>query len=116
NATKTTWSPVATGNVIIMGVDNANHAYYGYNASGADRLVKRGVAFAVGNTNRTGLYYSMSCFYSLAGPTPVPHLSLFGNFTVRGYGFICLDDVHIVATHPIFTNAPALTDTNLSGW
>ena len=115
NATAATWSPVVQGNVIIFGVDNANHAYFGFNASGADKTVTRGVAFALSNTNRTGLYYSVSCFYNLLGTNSivVPQLSGLGSFMLH---FDCLDDAHIVANHPIFAAAPAMSDTNLSGW
>jgi len=47
--------------------------------------------------------------------TPVPILSPFGSFSVRGVG--CYNNAHIVATHPAFTNPPpALIDANLSDW
>jgi hypothetical protein len=58
----------------------------------------------------------MSCFYDTTlTPVVVPHLSGFGTFKVRGYG-TCFNDAHIVATHPIFTAAPPLTDAELSNW
>jgi hypothetical protein len=123
NATQPAWAPACSGNVIIMGVDNAGHAL---SLVGADKTIKRGVAFAVNDPSKTGFYYAMSCFYdfSVTGTTNaqlVPHLTGFGNFMVRSYlqppqPPACLDNVHIVATHPIFTNAPALTDAELSNW
>jgi hypothetical protein len=117
NATKAVWTPAAAGNVIIEGVDNA---YHSSSEVGADKTLKRGIAFAVNDPTKTGFYYAMSCYYDefftmTTNAMLVPHLTGFGNFMVRGYGS-CFDDCHIVATHPVFTNAPALTDAELSGW
>jgi len=117
NATKAVWTPAAAGNVIIEGVDNA---YHFTNNVGAAKTLNRGIAFAVNDPTRTGFYYAMSCFYDdfVSGNTNamlVPHLTGFGNFVVRGY-LSCFNDVHIVATHPVFTAAPPLTDAELSGW
>jgi hypothetical protein len=119
NATKLVWTPAAAGNVIIEGVDNAGHAYN--NTVGADKTLKRGIAFAVNDPTRTGLYYAVSCYYDYSvtmttNAMLVPHLTGFGNFMVRGYGGTCFDDCHIVATHPLFTAAPPLTDAELSNW
>ncbi len=119
NATKALWTPACTGNVIIEGVDNAWHAAalsYPLSVAGADKTLKRGIAFAVNDPTKTGFYYAMSCFYdSTLTPMVVPHLTGFGTFKVRGYG-TCFNDAHIVATHPIFTAVPAMTDADLSGW
>ena len=117
NATKAVWTPAAAGNVIIEGVDNALHFT---NSIGAAKTLNRGVAFAVNDPAKTGFYYAMSCLYDdfYTGNTnavQVPHLTGFGNFIVHGY-LNCFNDVHIVATHPVFTAAPALTDAELSGW
>ncbi len=119
NATKALWTPAATGNVIILGVDNAGHAYGGGNI-GADKTVKRGIAFAVNDPTQTGFYYAVSCYYDYSytgttNPILVPHLTGFGNFMTRGYG-TCFNNCHIVATHPLFTAAPPLTDAELSNW
>jgi hypothetical protein len=119
NATKTLWTPAAAGNVIILGVDNAGHAYN--NTIGADKTLKRGIAFAVNDPTKTGFYYAVSCFYDYSvtmttNAMLVPHLTGFGNFMVRSYGSTCFDACHIVATHPLFTSAPALTDAELSNW
>lgn len=117
NGTKTTWTPMVTGNVIIEGVDNAFHAG---SLVGADKTLKRGIAFAVNDPTKTGLYYAMSCYYDYTAPavtpTLVPHLTGFGTFMTRNYNYVCFDDAHIVATHPVFTATPALTDSELSGW
>lgn len=107
NGTKTTWTPVVTGNVILEGVDNALHSG---SEIGADKTLKRGIGFAVNDPTKTGLYYAMSCYYDYTAPatvpTLVPHLTGFGTFMTRNYGGVCFNDAHIVATHPVFTAAP----------
>jgi len=119
NATKALWTPACSGNVIIAGVDNALHAVTASVPSamaGADKSLKRGIAFAMDDPTKTGFYYAMSCLYhSTATPVIVPHLSGFGLFKVHGYG-TCFDDAHIVAAHPVFSTVPAMTDADLSNW
>lgn len=116
NATKTVWTPAVTGNVILEGVDNAYH-YSGQ--VGAAKSLDRGIAFAVNDPTKTGLYYALSCYYQYTAPavtpTLVPHLTGFGTFMTRTYAN-CFNDAHIVATHAVFTAAPALTDFELSNW
>jgi hypothetical protein len=117
NATKTTWTPVVTGNVILEGVDNLFH----YSAQvGAAKTLDRGIAFAVNDPTKTGMYYALSCYYDYTAPavtpTLVPHLTGFGTFLVRNYNYICFNDAHIVANHPVFIAPPALTDAELSNW
>lgn len=117
NATKLVWTPVVTGNVILEGVDNAFHSSY---QVGADKLLKRGIGFAVNDPTKTGLYYALSCYYDYTAPavvpTLVPHLTGFGTFMTRNYPNTCFNDAHIVATHAVFTAAPPLTDAELSNW
>ncbi|HTY86839.1 MAG TPA: hypothetical protein VMB80_05185 [Candidatus Acidoferrum sp.] len=118
NATKTIWTPAAAGNVILMGIDNVFHAY---NTNGAATTINRGVAFAVNDPTKTGFYYALSCYYDssfslLTNAVLVPQLTGFGSFMVRGYGYTCFDSAHIVATHPVFTAPPPLTDALLSNW
>lgn len=117
NATKPVWTPACAGNVILLGIDNTCHAWL---TNGAAKTINRGIAFAVADTNRTGFYYALSCYYDYTAPatnaTLVPHLTGFGTFMVRNYNGACFDDAHIVATHPIFTQAPPLTDGELSNW
>src|ERR1019366_8490360 len=88
NATKAVWTPAAAGNVIIEGVDNAGHAYGGGNI-GADKTVKRGIAFAVNDPTKTGFYYAVSCYYDYTAPatnaTHLPQLNGFGTFLTRNY-------------------------------
>jgi hypothetical protein len=118
NATKTNWTPACSGNAILLGVDNVCHAY-GLNP-GPAKTIQRGIAFAVNDPTQTGFYYALSCYYDYTYPATnallVPHLTGFGTFMVRNYPFTCFDACHIVATHPIFTNAPPLTDAELSNW
>ena len=117
NSSKSIWTPAVAGNVIIMGVDNALHAI---SLVGADKTVKRGVAFAVNDPTKTGMYYAVSCYYDYTAPattpTLVPHLTGFGTFMTRNYPGVCFNLAHQVATHPIFTAPPALTDAELSNW
>ena len=117
NATKTTWTPTVAGNVILEGVDNVYHAF---GTNGPAKTINRGIAFAVNDPTRTGFYYALSCYYDYTAPatnaTLVPHLTGFGTFLVRNYPNTCFNDAHIVATHPIFTAPPPLTDAELSNW
>ena len=117
NATKLAWTPACSGNVILLGIDNSCHAY---TTNGAFKTIYRGIAFAVNDPTKTGFYYALSCYYDYTAPatnaTPVPQLSGFGAFKVRNYDGACFNDAHIVATHPIFTASPTLTDAELSNW
>jgi hypothetical protein len=117
NATKAIWTPAVAGNVILEGVDNVFHAY---GTNGAAKTINRGIAFAVNDPTKTGFYYALSCYYDYTAPatnaTLVPHLTGFGTFMTRNYPDTCFNDAHIVATHPIFTAVPPLTDAELSNW
>jgi hypothetical protein len=117
NATKAVWTPAAAGNVILLGVDNVCHAW---TTNGAAKTINRGIAFAVNDPTRTGFYYALSCYYDYTAPatnaTLVPHLTGFGTFMTRNYPDTCFNDAHIVATHPVFTTVPPLTDAELSNW
>ncbi len=117
NATKLTWGPQVTGNVILEGVDNALHSP---SQVGATKTLERGIQFAIADATQTGLYYALSCYYDYTAPatvpTLVPHLTTFGTFMVRNYPGVCFNLCHQVATHPVFTAAPALTDAELSNW
>jgi hypothetical protein len=120
NSTKTNWTPACTGNIFLAGVDNSLHAVNGYNNSGALKTLQRGIAFAVNDPNKTGFYYALSSYYGSVVPaTPpvaVPHLSGFGTFMDWDYNWAGFDNCHLVATHPILTNPPAMTDADISGW
>jgi hypothetical protein len=117
NSSKAIWTPAVAGNVIIMGIDNTLHAS---SQIGADKTVKRGIGFAVNDPTKTGMYYAVSCYYDYTAPattpTLVPHLTVFGTFLTRNYPGSCFNQAHQVATHPVFTAPPPLTDAELSNW
>lgn len=106
-ANAATWSSVVDGNVVIIGSDETFHQ-----GQGGALLMEKAAAFTVAKAGKTGAYVSLSCYYHGVTPlTPVPLLSGFGTFTVRGVG--CYNDAHIVATHPALDG---LTDGTLSNW
>ena len=117
NATKLTWGPQVTGNVILEGVDNALHSP---GQVGATKTLQRGIQFAIADATQTGLYYALSCYYDYTAPatvpTLVPHLTTFGTFMVRNYPGTCFNRCHQVASHAVFTAPPPLTDAELSNW
>jgi hypothetical protein len=104
-----TWGQAVTGNVIINGTDPVFHA-----SQGGALVTRRLIDFVVSNTDKTGAYISLSCYYHETAPqTPVSLLDALrpGGFTVSGVG--CYNDAHIVATHPALTG---LSDATLSNW
>jgi uncharacterized repeat protein (TIGR01451 family) len=109
-ANQATWGPGVDGNVVLIGTDPIFHQ-----SQGGGTLTDKGVAFAVDEAGKTGLYATLSCYYHGTGSsTPVPgfnSLSGAGDFTVTGVG--CYNDAHIVAAHPALDG---LTDANLSDW
>jgi hypothetical protein len=117
NATKTNWTPACAGNVLVMGTDSAHHAGA---MVGAAKTIDRGIAFVVNDPAKTGFYYSLGSYYDYVAPavlpTLMPHMTGFGTFKVRNYAGVCFNDAHIVATHPILTAVPPLTDAELSLW
>lgn len=105
-ANPTTWGPAITGNVILIGTDEALH--------GKPLVSEGGIAFAASSPGKTGAYVSLGCYYHGVAPlTPIPLLDAFvpGGFTMTGVG--CFNNAHIVATHPALT---ALSDAYLSNW
>ncbi|HVK37279.1 MAG TPA: hypothetical protein VNA88_02010 [Candidatus Kapabacteria bacterium] len=99
-----TWGPAVTGNIFIIGSDPVLHNKV--------PVTNAGIAFAIADANKTGLYMTLSCYYYDAGAfTPVPSLAGLGTFTIRGVG--CYDNAHITATHPALAG---LTDAYMSGW
>jgi hypothetical protein len=106
-ANRDVWGPVVDGNILINGTDPVYHYL-----EGGEALTDKGIAFAAGALDKTGLYVSLSCYYERArAGTPVPVLEPFGTFTVMEVG--CFNDAHIVATHPAVSG---LTDASLSNW
>jgi hypothetical protein len=107
------WSAAAEGNVIVMGT---TEIYNSPDEPGARTLVSNALDF-VAKEGSTGLYISLSCFYGDASSsTPVPILDRFGSFEVMApyrASPSCIDNVRIVAPHPMFGT---LTDAALSNW
>ena len=110
-ANRTTWSPVVNGNVIVIGTDEFFHS----GIPGATNLSNNGIAFAANIVGKTGLFLSLSCYYTSQDPSiPIPILDQFGApafRTLRAPG--CFNDSHIVAVHPVLAG---LTDADLSNW
>ncbi|HEV3189475.1 MAG TPA: hypothetical protein VGY54_03205 [Polyangiaceae bacterium] len=107
------WGPAVTGNVLTLGTDPIFH-YYATRPDIA-QVTYNAIKFAAAGTG-TGAYIALSCYYAGSGMTgiPVPVLSPFGSFTVRGGGTLgCYNNAHIVATSPALTG---LTDGILSNW
>ena len=102
------WGAAVTGNVVVVGTDNAHHW-----GQGGRQLTERGIAFAANEPGETGAFLSLSCYYHGATPgTPVWLLDgVAPGLTARGVG--CYNDAHIVATHPALEG---LTDGHLSNW
>lgn len=119
------WS-AASGNVIIMGEDFSYHAVNGSGSisPSSKTLITNALQFATADTNKTGLFISLSCYYgSASAGTLVPLLDKLstpanqaisgiynGPFTVRGGGF---EKIHITAAHPALAG---LTDALLSNF
>ncbi|KAF3926467.1 hypothetical protein AA313_de0207467 [Arthrobotrys entomopaga] len=112
-----TWGNAIEGNVILIGTDTSYHL----NLEGDGHLVVNGIAFAATSKKGTGLYFSLSQYYSLSPVTTVPILDIFGTFQVRGGldagstgSGSCYDDVHIVVHgNPVLQG---ITDSDLSDW
>jgi cysteine-rich repeat protein len=104
------WGPAVTGNVILVGTDPVFH--YRFTRPDIAQVTYNAIQFAAAKPGFTGAYISLSCYYHGTAPlTPVPLLSPFGSFTVRGVG--CYNDAHIVAVHAALAG---LTDAILSNW
>jgi CARDB len=109
-ANRAVWSPAVTGNIILLGTDPAFHR----SLASAATLTRNGIAFAAGRADETGLFATLSCYYSGAAVgTAVPVLDRFGGFAVRGQGDSCPNAAHIVSTHPALAG---LNDAALSNW
>ncbi len=105
-----TWGGIVDGNVVVIGTDPVDHQYAG---SGA--LVEKGIAYAIDDAGRTGLYFSLSdAWDGTWSGTPLPELyGLEGGneFQIAGAG--CYENAHIIAEHPVIDQ---LTDDVLSNW
>lgn len=101
-ASRTTWAPAVTGNIIVVGGDPELHSG---SQPGAAALVRNGIGFAANDPGKTGLWVALGCF-----ATSAPVLDPFGAFDIQGQSS---DSIHIVAVHPALTG---LTDALLSNW
>lgn len=114
-ATRATWGPAVTGNVVVVGTDPTFHSLFyagGLPGPDGDQVAASGIAFAAAEPGETGAYITTSCLYhDTPLATPVPLLDEFGAFTAMGVG--CYNDSHIVAVNPALTG---LTDASLSNW
>jgi VCBS repeat-containing protein len=112
-ANRDVWGPAVTGNVIIVGTDPVWNYFYGQNlAVNADALyVTQGSIGFASSGNGTGLYASLSCYYSAApAGTHVDLLDPFGSFSVHG---ACTHDASLLVTNP---NFDLWSDVTLSQW
>ncbi|KAF8453751.1 hypothetical protein BDZ91DRAFT_768147 [Kalaharituber pfeilii] len=107
-ANRAVWSGAITGNVVIIGTDPALHE----SISGARTLMDSAIRFAAADKGKTGLYFSLSCYYEFSPETTITLLDQFGTFRVRG-NLNCYNKAHIVAVHPAIAT---LTDNDLSNW
>ncbi|ETO24884.1 hypothetical protein RFI_12274, partial [Reticulomyxa filosa] len=100
------WSKAITGNIIVIGSDEASHRQ-------GSALLKSALSFVLSDRCNTGLYVSLSEFYENAVPQKVELLKHFGTFKSYFPSGNCYDDIHIVSEHPALRN---LTDGDLSNW
>jgi PKD repeat protein/lysophospholipase L1-like esterase len=105
-----TWGAIVDGNVVVIGTDPVDHQF-----SGGRTLVEKGIAYAIDDADRTGLYVSLSDAYDGTAPgTALPMLyGLPGGDEFRIAGAGCYEDAHIIAEHPVIDQ---LTDAILSNW
>jgi len=57
-ANRTVWGPVVNGNVVLIGTDPVYHL-----GQGGAALTDKALRFVVTETNQTGLYLALSCYY-----------------------------------------------------
>src|SRR5918992_75993 len=83
--------------------------------AGSGALVEKGIAYAIDDADRTGLYVSLSDAYDgTSAQTPLPMLyGLPGGDEFRIAGAGCYEQAHIIAEHPVIDQ---LTDSILSNW
>jgi cysteine-rich repeat protein len=106
-SSRAAWSAAVDGNVIVLGASETWHW-----VQGGSTLAETGLRFAAAAEGKTGLYFSLSCYYQGAPPSAVAILDQLGSFQAAGAP-ACLNDAHIVATLPSPTSITAAT---LSNW
>jgi len=116
-SSETTWAPTINGSILIIGTDPVYH--YTFGTPSAGKLINQGLAYAGGQSGKTGLYLDLSCLYSMMGPgsgvsmqdVPIVDGLGFGSATVTSS--ICDDGIHVVASAQQLLG---ITDNDLSGW
>ena len=117
-SSETAWAPAINGSILIIGTDPVYHFTFGTPSAG--KLISQGLAYAGGQTGKTGLYLDLSCLYAEGmGPgsgalnqdVPIVDGLGFGGATVTSA--ICDDSIHVVASAQQLLG---ITDNDLSGW
>lgn len=110
-ANKAVWTPAVTGNVLVHTFDPSWHHVYGSDA-GALAFLDGTVDFVASISDKTGFYFSSSCYNFADDSYYITILDGFGEFigSPSFYG----DDIFITDTaHPSMIGS---TDASLSGW
>ncbi len=118
-SSETAWAPAINGSILIIGTDPVFH-FTVDGIPGAGKLINQGLAYAGGQTGKTGLYLDLSCLYS-GGMGPGSGVSMQDVPIIDGLGFggatvtssICNDSIHIVASAQQLLG---ITDSDLSNW
>jgi len=118
-SSETAWAPTINGSILIIGTDPVYHYTIGGNP-GAGKFINQGLAYAGGQTGKTGLYLDLSCLYAGDGE-PGSGVSMQDVPIVDGLGFggatvtssICNDTIHVVASAQQLLG---ITDSDLSNW
>jgi Ca2+-binding RTX toxin-like protein len=107
-ANRTTWSPAVTGNITLNTFDPFAHT----DDDQHDELVANSINFAAGGPPRTGLYFSLGCYFDAdTDPMTIELIDQFGAFTIDHESG---NEVTILQpTHPVMAG---LTNEGLSDW
>lgn len=111
---ESTWAPIATGNVIVIGTDPVFHFMFGGTA-GAGVLISHALAYAGAQVGRTGVYADLSCYYEDGGVDAQTSPLLDGidaGFTMYSENN-CSASIHVVASAQQLIG---VTDADLSNW
>ncbi|MDQ1432711.1 MAG: hypothetical protein QOF40_3313, partial [Actinomycetota bacterium] len=108
-ANLSTWTAAVSGNVIVHTFDSTDHGDpSGDDTAAARALTTQGIAFAVAQAGKTGMYLSSSCY---SGTTWTSLLDGISNGWTRDTPNA--DTMHVVGSTP---QLAASTDITLSGW
>jgi hypothetical protein len=108
-ANLSTWAPAVTGNVIVHTFDSTDHgASSGTTGPNARAFTTQGIAFAVAQAGKTGMYFSSSCYNDTAWLSLLDGISNGWSRTTPN-----ANAIHVVGSTP---QLAASTDATLSGW